>query len=67
VDASVLLRRTNKIIIGSKGREGLKRERGWGGEKEGGSHVGRDGGEIQRVRKLKEVYSSWGRRTGGSQ
>jgi hypothetical protein len=53
VDDSVLLRRVNKIIMGDRGREGLKRKRG-GGEEKGltGSGVGGDGGRLQRVRKL---------------
>jgi hypothetical protein len=32
VDASVLLRKGNKIIMGGKGKEGLGRERGEEGE-----------------------------------
>ena len=35
VDASVLLRRGNKIIKGSRGWEGLGRKRRGGGDKEG--------------------------------
>ena len=35
VDASVLLRRKNKIIKGSRGWEGLGRKRGGAREKEG--------------------------------
>jgi hypothetical protein len=34
VDASVLLRRENKIITGDRGWEGLGRKRGEGGERE---------------------------------
>jgi hypothetical protein len=33
VDASILLRRRNKIITGSRGREGPGRERGGGGKR----------------------------------
>jgi hypothetical protein len=43
VDASVLLRRGNKIITGIRGREGSGRERGGGGKKVSGSGVGGDG------------------------
>ena len=41
VDASVLLRRGNKIIKGSRGWEGLGRKRGEGGEKRGRIRYGR--------------------------
>lgn len=43
VDASVLLRRGNKIITGGRERDGLGRERG-GGRKKEGSGVGRTRG-----------------------
>jgi hypothetical protein len=51
VDASVLLRRGNKIIKGSRGWEGLgrKRRRGGGKGEESGMEGDRD---VQRVRKL---------------
>jgi hypothetical protein len=39
VDASVLLRRGNKIIKGSRGREGLGRKSEGRGEKEGQNQV----------------------------
>ena len=39
VDVSVLLRRRNKIIKGSRGWEELGRKRGGGGEKEGQNQV----------------------------
>jgi len=52
VDASVLLRRGNKIIMEGRGRERPGRERGGGGKRGAGSGVGGDRGEIQRVRKL---------------
>ena len=43
VDASVLLRRGNKIIMGGRGREGPGRQRAGGGERWGrGLGVGRD-------------------------
>jgi hypothetical protein len=49
VDASVLLRRGNKIIRGSGvGGEGLGRGRGKRGEESG---IGGDRGNVQRVRK----------------
>jgi hypothetical protein len=51
VDASVLLRRANKIIMGGKGREGPRRESGQGGKRWTRSGVGRDWGELQRVKK----------------
>jgi hypothetical protein len=41
VGASVLLRRGNKVIKGSKGLEGLGRKRGRGGEKRGRIRYGR--------------------------
>lgn len=51
MDASVLLRRGNKIIKGSRGWEGLgrKRRRGGGKGEESGMEGDRD---VQRVRKL---------------
>ena len=39
MDVSVLLRRGNKIIKGSRGWEELGRKRRWGGEKEGQNQV----------------------------
>ena len=48
VDASVLLRRRNKIIKGCRGLEGLGR-----GNLGAGSVVEGDREEVQRVRKLK--------------
>jgi hypothetical protein len=39
VNASILLRRRNKIIKGSRGWEELGRKRRWGGEKEGQNQV----------------------------
>jgi hypothetical protein len=50
VDASVLLRRGNKIIKLSRGREGLGRKRRWGGGRGEYSGMGGDG-DLQ-VRKL---------------
>jgi hypothetical protein len=52
VDSSVLLRRGNKIIKGSRGWEGLGRKRSRGGEKEEESGVGGEGGRCTEVRKL---------------
>jgi hypothetical protein len=49
VDASVLLRRGKKIIMGGRRWERLGRKRVWRGEKkEEGSRMGGDG-EVQRV------------------
>jgi hypothetical protein len=53
VNASVLLRRGNKIIIGGRGRESLGT----------GLGVGEDEEEVQRVRKLNSS-GGWG--TGGN-
>jgi hypothetical protein len=50
VDASVLLRRGNSIIKGSRGWDGLGRVRGGGGEKRG--RIRGDGGDVQRVSKM---------------
>jgi hypothetical protein len=54
VDAYVLLRRGNKIIMGGRGLEGLGRKTGKGEREKGGagSGVGVDRGDVQRVRKL---------------
>jgi hypothetical protein len=53
VGASVLLRRGNTIIKGSKGWERLERKRREGDEKEGEeSGMRGDRGEVQNVRKL---------------
>jgi len=53
VVASVLLRRGNKIITGSPEWEVLGRKRKGEGENGGaGLLVGRDGQDVQRVRKL---------------
>jgi hypothetical protein len=60
VDASVLLRRGNKIITGGKGKEGPEREKGQGGEKDQyGKRMGMEKGGAgsgigkgRRVRKL---------------
>jgi hypothetical protein len=57
VDASVLLRRGNNIIKWSRGWEGLGRKSGrGGGKREAESGMGRaggDGGDVQRVKKLR--------------
>jgi hypothetical protein len=52
VDASVLLRRGNKIITGGRGWERLGRKKRGGGGKGTGSGMGEDKGNVQRVRKL---------------
>jgi len=52
VDASILLRRGNKIIMGGRGREGPWRERGGRGKGGAGSGMGRDRRAVQRVRKM---------------
>jgi len=54
VDASVLLRRRNKIIKGSRGWEGLGRREEKERKRGAGSSMGGDGGDGQRVRKLKQ-------------
>jgi hypothetical protein len=48
VDASVLLRRGNNIIKGSRGWEGFGGKRGWGGEKEGQNQVWEEMEEMYR-------------------
>ena len=48
VDASVLLRRGNKIIKGSRGWEGLGRKRRGGGGKEGKNQVWEEMEEMYR-------------------
>ena len=48
VDASVLLRRGNKIIKGSRGWERFGRKRTWGGEKEGKNQVWEEMEEMYR-------------------
>jgi len=59
VDASVLLRRENKIITGE--REGVRdqrrREKGEAQNGEAGSDVRGDRGEVQRDRKLNRGVS----------
>jgi len=42
VDASILLRRENKIVMGGRGRVGSRRDRGGGGKRGAGSGIGRD-------------------------
>ena len=60
VDVSVLLRRGNKIISGSRGKERGGRDKG-GEEKRGaGSGVGGNGRDVQRVRKLNRGVYQWG-------
>jgi hypothetical protein len=59
VDATVLLSRGKRIILDySKGERDLverrkEGEKGGGGRKGDSSHMGGDGGEVQRVRNLK--------------
>jgi hypothetical protein len=67
VDASVLLRRGNKIITGSRGWEGLGRKREEERTKGGaGSGMGEDMVDLQRVKKLNRgVCSNEGWGTGG--
>ena len=48
MDASVLLRRGNNIIKGSRGWEGLGRKRRGGGEKEGKNQVWEEMEEMYR-------------------
>jgi hypothetical protein len=52
VDASVLLRRGNKIIIGGRGKEGRGRERCQEVRKGEQDQVWKGTGEKSRVRKL---------------
>ena len=56
MDASISLRRGNKIIMGGKGREGPGWERGGGGEKggkeEAGLGSGRDRRKVQRTKRM---------------
>jgi hypothetical protein len=53
MNASVLLRRGNKIFTGVRGWEGLGRKRGgWGRKKGAGSCMRGDGNDIQRFRNL---------------
>jgi len=63
IDASVLLRRGNKIITGDRGREKAGRERGRGKRGAGSSVGGKE--RYQRVRR--EVCSSGGWGAGSSQ
>lgn len=49
MNAIVLLRRGQKIILGSRRREGFRRERGGEGKKGARGYLG----EVQRVRNLK--------------
>ena len=51
VDASVLLRRGNKIIMGGRGWEGHKRKREEGGGK---------GGQDQVWKEMREMYRGSG-------
>ena len=53
MDATVLLRRGKKIILGSRGREESGREKGGGGQRGVVSDKGGDRGEVQRVSNLK--------------
>ena len=65
MDASILLRRENKIITASRGRDLGGREDGDG--KGGRFIMGRDRTEVLRVRKMnREVCSNGGWGTGGS-
>jgi len=59
VDASVLLRGENKIIKGSIMWDGLENKKGVGGRGTESGMEG-DGGDVQRVRELTEVYSNGG-------
>lgn len=53
MDATVLLRRGDKIITGGREWEGLERKRKGGKSKrKTGLGVGGDRGDVQRVRKL---------------
>jgi hypothetical protein len=52
VNASILLRRWNKIIMEGRVRKGTRRERGGRGERGAGLGMERHRREVQRVRKL---------------
>ena len=52
MDASILLRRDSKIMLGGRGIEGPGRERGVGGKIGAGSGMGRDRRVVQRVRNM---------------
>jgi hypothetical protein len=52
VDSSVLLRKMNKIIKGSRRLEGLWRRRRGGGKKRRKLDIAGDGRDVHRVRKL---------------
>jgi hypothetical protein len=52
VDASIPLRKGNKIIKGCSQREGSRWERGEGGKRGAESGMGRDKIEVQRARNM---------------
>lgn len=67
IDASILLRKENKIIMGGRGREGPGRMRGKEGEKvRAGSGMRGDRKEVRRVGNWTELCSSRGWGTEGS-
>jgi hypothetical protein len=54
MDASILLRRGIKIIMGSRGREGLESETGGGGRKGGRVRCGRRWGRSREDREFEQ-------------
>ena len=54
VDASVLLRRGNKIIKGSRGWEGLGRKRRGGGGREGKNQVWEEMEEVSECLEIEQ-------------
>ena len=64
MNASILLRRGNIIIMPGRGREGHRRESGGRGKEGAGSGMGKERREIQRVRKMNRIcssgYGEWG-------
>jgi hypothetical protein len=59
VDASVLLRRGIKILVGSRGWKRLGKKRGEGRIRWVSISLGGDGDDIQRVRKLIRGIQQW--------
>ena len=61
VDASIPLRRRNRIIMRGRGREGPGRERSWKEKsREAGPGIGRDRKEFQGARRMNRNKQQWG-------
>ena len=58
INASIPLRKVNKVIKGCSRRNGPRWEMGRGGIKQAGSGIGRNKKEVQRSRKMNSV--GWG-------